>query len=371
MERGEQGTKMNRLMTDTYREDLNSVCMEKLPFEKLKNRKILITGATGLIGTGLVDTLMWINREKNLSMQVDVLCRNEKKAENLFERYLKNTGKETFRIIKGDLTGAILPKEEYDYIIYGGGNNHPAAFAKEPVETMKTSLCGTMNLLDKLSKQRNHPVFLLLSSGEVYGNLAEMEETGCQEEITGTVNPMETRSCYPEAKRAAETLCRAYAEEYQLDTKVARLCYIFGATYQEESTKADVQFLKKAVAKQDIVLKSAGLQYRSYCYLRDAVAGIFYILLKGEKGEAYNVSNPNMKVTIREFAETLAQAAGVHVVFEHPEDLEQKGYSTLSREILDSAKLQKLGYRAKVGLQEAMERILQIREDGRTEIWRE
>lgn len=353
--------KMDRLMTEVYREDLQSVCMEKLPFEKLKNKKVLITGATGLIGTGLVDTLIFINKEKDLSMRIDIFCRNRRKAEQTFANYINDADMEKVHIIEGDLTKNISLTEEYDYIIHGGGNNHPAAFAKEPVETMRTALFGTMNFLDKLSKQKNQPVFLFLSSGEIYGNVAELEASGCREEVTGEVNPMETRSCYPEAKRAAETLCRAYTEEYGLDTRVARLCYIFGATYQNESTKADVQFLQKAVRKEDIVLKSPGTQYRSYCYLRDAVAGIFYILLKGEKGEAYNVANPQMNVTIREFADTLAKVAGVQVRFEHPEDMEKRGYSTLNREILDSGKLQGLGYMPRTGLEEAFQKILEIK----------
>lgn len=352
---------MDRLHANAYREDLKSIGMEKLPFEKLKNKKILVTGATGLIGTGIVDALMWIGRERKLNIQVDVLCRKREKAEMLFREYREISDDGFVQVVEGDLTKELNLYTDYDYVIHGGGNNHPTAFATEPVETMKTALLGTIHLLEKLRKQDNHPVFLFLSSGEVYGQSAEQEPSGCKENITGVVNPMELRSCYPEAKRAAETLCKSYAEEYHIDVKIARLCYIFGATYQQSSTKADVQFLQKAVANDDIVMKSPGLQKRSYCYLRDAVSGIFHVLLLGHIGEAYNVANPKMNITIRQFAETLAKTAGVMVRFENPKDIEQKGYSGLSREILNSEKLQALGYQPKVELQEAFEKILEIR----------
>jgi nucleoside-diphosphate-sugar epimerase len=152
----------------------------------------------------------------------------------------------------------------------------------------------------------------------------------------------------------------SYGQEYGLDTRIARLSYIYGGNFQKESSKADVQFLKKALAGEDIVMKSSGLQFRSYCYLQDAVKGILYIMLKGSSGEAYNVANPKTNVTIREFAEILAKCAGVKVMFEHPEDVESKGYSKLGKEVLNPEKLEKLGYRASVGLEEAFGRILKM-----------
>ncbi len=349
---------MNRWLSKAYQEDLKSICDENLPFEKLADCRILVTGATGLIGSFLVDALMYLKLYKSMPIKVDILCRNKERAEGLFEEYLNDAD---FRILKGDLTKEIQTGEEYDYVIHGAGNNHPVAFSKEPVETMKAALLGTMNLLDALVKQRKQDAkFLLLSTGEVYGKTETCEGGNCEEAI-GIVDPMNPRSCYPEAKRAAETLCVSYGQEYGIQTNVVRLSYIFGATFQNESTKADVQFLQKAISGNNIVMKSAGSQYRSYCYLADAIRGIFYIMLKGSSGEAYNVSNPETNVTIREFAETLARIAGVQVVFENPDDVEQKGYSKLSRECLNPEKLKGLGYVPKVGLEDAFRRILDIR----------
>lgn len=351
---------MSRLDSATYMEDLKSVCEEKIPYEKLAGCRILVTGATGLIGSAIVDTLMYMKRHKAVIFKLDILVRNTERAKEQFLPYVSD---DAFRMIEGDLTRYFLLEQEYDYIIHGAGNNHPVAFAKEPVETMKTALTGTMSLLDSLVRQEKKGKFLLLSTGEVYGKNAEKGADGSLETDIGVVDPMAFRSCYPEAKRAAETLCVSYASEYGIKMNVARLSYIYGATFQESSTKADVQFLQKAISGEDIVMKSAGAQMRSYCYLADAVRGIMCILLNGTDGEVYNVANAESNVTIREFAETLAGIAGVKVIFENPGDAEQKGYSKLGKELLDPSKLKTLGYSSKVGLKDALKRILKIREE--------
>ncbi len=351
---------MSRLDSATYMEDLKSVCEEKIPYEKLAGCRILVTGATGLIGSAIVDTLMYLKRHKAVIVKLDILVRNTERAKEQFLPYVSD---DAFRMIEGDLTRYFLLEQEYDYIIHGAGNNHPVAFAKEPVETMKTALTGTMSLLDSLVRQEKKGKFLLLSTGEVYGKNTEKGADGSLETDIGVVDPMAFRSCYPEAKRAAETLCVSYASEYGIKMNVARLSYIYGATFQESSTKADVQFLQKAISGEDIVMKSAGAQMRSYCYLADAVRGIMCILLNGTDGEVYNVANAESNVTIREFAETLAGIAGVKVIFENPGDAEQKGYSKLGKELLDPSKLKTLGYSSKVGLKDALKRILKIREE--------
>lgn len=354
---------MKRLKSGVYEKELDFICNEPLPFERLRDKSILITGGTGLIGSYLVDTFMHLNEHKQLNLSASILCRNVISAKEQFGCY---TNLEQFSVLQGDLTKNISLTRNFDYVIHGAGNNHPVAFRAEPVETMKTALLGTMNLLDALKEQNKddstrNPQFLFLSSGEVYGEVEEIQEAGCKEEEVGIVDPMNPRSCYPEAKRAAETLCVSYGLEYGLDTRIARLSYIYGGTFKEESSKADIQFLKKALAGQDIVMKSPGLQFRSYCYLQDAVKGILYIMLRGKNGEAYNVANGKTNVTIREFAETLAKKANVNVVFEHPEDMESQGYSKLGKEVLNPEKLESLGYRASVGLEEAFERILEMK----------
>ena len=341
-----------------YQKELVAICNENLPFEKLQNSKILVTGATGLIGSYLVDLLLELNQQKKLDIQVFALCRNLEISKSLFEVYLQ---REDFTIMEGDVMEPLHTNCSFTYIIHAAGNNHPLAFSTQPVETIKASVIGTMNLLEHCISQKE-PVerFLFLSTGEVYGEQMQLLEHGCDENQPGMVNSMNPRSCYPEGKRAAESLCVAYGTQYKIPTTVARLSYIFGPTMQKTSSKADIQFLQKAIHKEDILLKSSGTQYRSYMYLADAAIAIVYILLKGQDNQAYNVADKHGNITIRNFAEMVAKQAGVHVQFENPSDIEQAGYSKMNREILIPDKLYELGYSGRVSLEEGIQRILEM-----------
>ena len=341
-----------------YQQELETICNRDLPFENFQSKKILITGATGLIGSYLTDVFLKLNQIKQLNLQVFALCRNCTSAEELFKDYLSRTD---FSILEQDITQSLKMDVDFDYIIHAAGNNHPLAFSTQPVETMKAAVLGTMNLLDYGMGQKN-PLkrFLLLSTGEIYGEQMHLLENGCSEEDPGMVNTMNPRSCYPEGKRAAETLCASYGKEYEMDTLVARLSYIYGPTMQKDSSKADIQFLQKALNKEDIILKSAGTQFRSYMYISDAIIAILYILLKGEKNQAYNVADINGGTTIRDFAETTARVTGVRVRFENPDDVEKSGYSSMNREILIADKLYKLGFYGEVPLEEGISKILKL-----------
>ena len=141
---------------------------------------------------------------------------------------------------------------------------------------------------------------------------------------------------------------------------MARLCYVYGPTVAPGNTRADAQFLKKALAGEDIVLKSDGAQLRSYCYVADAVRGLLAVLLSGARGEAYNVAARGGAHTIREYAETLARLAGVRVAFDLPPEAERRGYSAVTRAVQNPAKLEGLGWSARVPLEEGLSHTLQI-----------
>lgn len=341
-----------------YQDDLERVCNEALPFERLKDKSILVSGANGLIGSGLIDVIMKLNEKFIYNIRVLALCRNKKKAQERFGEYYKNP---LFLIIEGDVMNP-LPKElRCDYIIHAASNAHPIAYATEPVETMKANLLGTIQLLEFALK---NPIqrFMFISSSEIYGenisNTPDFNEDDC-----GYVNSMKERSCYPESKRAAETLCVSYDKQYNIDTVVARLGYVYGITVNENNTRADIQFMKQAETGQDIVLKSDGLQKRSYCYLSDVISGLLFILLQGKRREAYNIANLKSNITIRDFAYTLAEEAGVKVIFENPADVEIQGFSKIKNSVLNSAKLEALGWEARVDHKEGIHRLLTGRKE--------
>ena len=163
------------------------------------------------------------------------------------------------------------------------------------------------------------------------------------------------RACYPEGKRAAETLCASYAAQYGVDAVVARLCHVYGPTFTASNSRADAQFIRKALAGEDIVMKSTGSQVRSFCYVADAVNALLTVLAVGEKGQAYNVANRRSVASIRQYAETLADIAGVRVVFDVPPEVEKAGYTRVTRAVLNPAKLEGLGWTPRYDLRQGLE----------------
>lgn len=339
-----------------YRQDL-SRALDVLPsLSPLKGARILITGATGLVGGCLTDLLDEASRRFGLGLTLFPMCRDVKRAEARFAHCEKVCP------LAGDVTGRLPDLPEADFIVHAASNAHPLAFSADPVGTMRANIFGTMNLLEVLRAQ-GHGRLLFLSTGEIYGENPLVRD-GFSEEDFGRVDPMNPRSCYPESKRAAETLCASYARQYGVDALAARLCYVYGPTVTSSNSRADAQFLRKALAGEDIVLKSAGAQVRSYCYAADAASALVLLLQRGRAGQAYNVANRSSVHSIREYAQTLARLAGVSVTFDLPPEAERQGYSTVTRAVQNPAKLEALGWRPLFSLEEGLARTLRILTEG-------
>ena len=351
-----------------YFSDIKDIVDSKyIEWDNFNNKSILITGASGMIGRCITDLLMCANKELKLSIKVYVLVRNKEKAEKLFAEYFENN---LFQIIVGDVCDKNLSqkiikymsdinnKDNYlhiDYIIHAAGYGDPAAFVSDPVGVMMSNLTGTINMLELTKKYNGRMVFI--STGEVYGYTGKRE--AYHEEDAGVLDFNKVRSCYPESKRAAETLCHSYNEQYQTDVSICRPCHIYGQTMTERDSRVIAQFIRNAVKKEDIVMKSEGSQIRSMCYVADAAHAILVVLCKGRKGETYNVSNTESSITIKEMAEILTSAAGTRLVIELPSGYEKKGYSVSDYQVLDDKKIKALGWSAltevSVGLTKVVE----------------
>ena len=221
---------------------------------------------------------------------------------------------------------------------------------------MKANIYGVSNLLD-YGKAHGLKRFLYVSSGEVYGEGDGREFT---EDYSGYVNITSPRSCYPSAKRAAETLCVSYAAEYGVDVVIARPCHVYGPYFTESDNRVYAQFIRNVLRGEDIVMKSTGEQYRSWCYVVDCVSGLLFILLNGEKGQAYNVADSSSNITIRELACLIAEIGGKKVLFSNPDERERKGYSGVSKTILNSNRLQNLGWRSHIAILEGIDHTISV-----------
>lgn len=330
-----------------YQEDLRNI-LKTEGVNTLQGKSFLITGATGLIGTQLIDALMLLN-----DTHVYAVGRNKEKAITRFGEYF---GKTNFTFLESDPSTPFAKDIKVDYIIPLASMTHPLAYSKYPVETMFVNLKGAENALN-LAKRCGATV-LYPSSNEIYGNAINSE--AFTENSTGKLNLSTARSCYTESKRASEAMCQSYAAEYGVKVIIARLTRTFGPSVLSSDTKASSQFLNKALNHEDIVLKSKGEQFFSYTYVADAVSALLFIMLHGKEGQAYNVSNESCNVHLKDFAEACASYAGTKVVYDLPTEVEAKGYSVAQKAILDNTKLLNLGWRPKYHFKNAVERTLSI-----------
>lgn len=319
---------------------------------EVDDRSFLITGASGLIGSCLVDLLMTAN-EDGRHNHVYALGRSKEKLQKRFSGYEASV---FFHIIEQDVRTPLNDELHFDYIIHGASNADPISYAKFPVETMLTNMNGGINILEYT---RKHPGCKteLLSTFEVYGKLDNDEYL---ESDAGIIDFNQIRSCYPESKRSMEILSKCYVDEYGANVNIGRLCSIYGPTMATDDSKAHAQFMRNALDGKDIVLKSKGEQKRTYCYVLDAVTGILSILFHGEKGEAYNISYENSVVTIAELAQVIASIAGRSVIFDLPSELEKKGFSKPQNCILNNEKLRNLGWKGKYDIDKGVSECLTI-----------
>ena len=330
-----------------YLQDVAAVAALPLPWEKLDGRTLVLSGATGLIGSCLVDVL----HERGCKCTVVALGRSEQRAR---ERFAACWDSPLFHFVECDINDPLSLGVQADYVLHLASNTHPLQYATDPVGTIMTNIRGLGNMLEYARGCGSGVRFAFASSNEVYGeNRGDVELF--DEQYCGYIDCNTLRAGYPESKRCGETLCQAYARQWGLDVVIPRFTRSFGATLLPSDTKALSQFLRNAVAGEDIVLKSEGKQYYSYTYVADAVAGLLYILLLGKSGEAYNVADLSCDITLRELASKIAGICGTKVVFELPSELEAAGFSKATKARLDSTKLHALGWKPLFSLDTALE----------------
>lgn len=314
----------------------------------LRDVSILVTGATGLIGSCAIDVLSVLNKEFCANIKIYALGRNKNKIENRF-------GKNVIPV-EQDIINPLDKKIEYDYIIHAASNADPKSYTLQPVETTLTNVLGNKNILDYCAGHLKTKM-ILTSSFEVYGELKGQDIF--LENMSGIIDQTVLRNGYPESKRCSELLVRSYVDEYGVDAIIARLPSVYGPTMLESDSKAHAQFIRNALNGENIVLKSKGEQTRTYCYVLDVVSALFKLLCAGKDGEIYNVSNENSIASIAEVAKTCAEIAGTKVVFDLPSEVEAKGFSRSRNCILDNKKLKDLGWSGKYSLREGLEETLE------------
>lgn len=342
----------NSILQEDIEQTANSGILDSIAEKSV----IFVTGATGLIGSQVVKSIAYFSQVKGKQLKVIALVRNFEKAKQVFGNMLKSS---CIDICVGDITDPIIIPQNIDYIIHGASATASSYFVEKPVETIFTVLRGTANVLE-LAREKKVKKVVFLSSLEVYGTPDEKLQY-IEENNFGHLDPMQVRSSYSEGKRMAECLCASYAKEYNVPVTVARLSQTFGAGVDYHDTRVFAEFARCAIEGHDIVLHTQGNTIRSYCYTSDAVNAIFVLMLRGQVGEAYNVTNMDTAISIKEMAQLvcdLVPEKNLCVKFDIPEDVSAFGYNPEMVIRLDSSKLCDLGWKVSVGLNEMFIRLI-------------
>lgn len=337
-------------MTDVVQNDIRRIADYPLAWEKLEGRTLLVTGATGFIGSYIIRSVLEHVRRTGRQIRIAAMVRSAQRAEAKFAEYA-DLG--CIDYIEGDVTEPVNSEVKADYIIHCASNAAPDLYASDPVGTMRINFFGTSHMLD-FAARCGCRKFLYVSTIEVYGRT---EKGIIGEEDFGYISSSNVRSCYPESKKCCENLTVCYGRQYGVPVSVGRLSYIYGAGMSKTDSKVCALFAREVAAGHDLVLKSEGKQLRSYTYVSDAITGLLTVLLEGEDGGCYNIASHESRITIAGMAQKYCQLfpeKGSKVRFELPSDYEKGAFSFIADAVLDSTRLESLGWKSQVSLDEGL-----------------
>lgn len=340
---------MNVLNSELYVNDLTRA-VNAFDVKEIYGKNIVVTGGLGLIGSAIVDLLLWHNKINNANISIYVAARQEKVFDCKYKSF------DNIYFVEYDALNTINFKFRPDYIIHCAGSASPELYTSSPVETILSNFNGVYNLLE-FCKKNCVKRLLYVSSSEVYGN--KLNEDAFVEYVYGNIDIDSIRSSYSVAKRASEMLCKSYSNEYNVNTVIVRPGHIFGPTASVNDKRISSSFPFKAARGEKLEMKSAGLQKRSYCYCLDCAVAILVALVRGKYGEAYNIGH-NEITTIRTMAEIVAEAANVELITATPTEQELSSFNPMNNSSLNNEKIKELGYSDTFTVFEGLSHTVQI-----------
>lgn len=338
-------------------EDLENIFERRIPWNLLDNKTLLITGAYGMLASYMMFMLMFLNEKKGMHIQIIAIIKSVEKFEKRFgsrEQY------PYIKIYTSSLEQKLNIKEDVDFIIHAASLASPQYYGVCPIEVLKPNVIGQYYLLE-LAEQKNIEGYLLFSTGDIYGQVRDVQTI--EERNYGTMDTLDIHNCYSESKRMAETMCQAWYYQKKVPTKIARIWHTYAPTMDiEGDPRVFASFVKDIMHNHDIVMKSDGSAKRSFCYIADAVAGYFLILLCGESGEAYNVCNTAEFYSVATLADKLVDICpekGLRVIRQKRSAEEAYVENTEANDIPpDNRKLQTLGWECQYSVEAGFQRVI-------------
>jgi|AntDeeMinimDraft_8_1070380.scaffolds.fasta_scaffold00133_13 nucleoside-diphosphate-sugar epimerase len=340
--------------------DLAELIAQNIPWSDLKDKTVLITGATGMLASYVGFTLLYLNAQMNLNIRPIFLARSELKLRTVYGKAL-----EQCHCLVQDICKPIDYAGNIDYIFHAAGAASPYYILNDPVGIINANVEGTQNILELARKNKTTNI-AFASTREVYGRLDK--KTAITEDDIGVVDPLNPRNCYPESKRLAEALFMAYYTQYGINFNSLRIAHSYGPGMQlERDGRVMADFLNDAVNGRDIILKSRGEAERAFCYITDAISGVFRVMLNGAPSKAYNVANEKEPIQIIDLANLIQKTVGNDRSVKIELTNSQAGYTDYARTALVTDWLEELGWYSKVCLEDGLTRTIQSILDGTNE----
>lgn len=363
---------MDFLENSTIRQDLEELFTCGIEWEQMNHKTIFITGAYGMLPSYMVFMCIYLNEVHHYEINIVAHIRSRKKLEARFGEYVN---KQYFDVYTGDMDKEIAYPGAVDYIVHAASLASTQYYYTMPIEVMSPNILGTIQLL-RLAREKQAEGFLLFSSGEVYGGGIKQGDIITEETIGGACDTLDLRNCYGGSKRMAEMLCYAWYRQEKIQTKIARICHTYGPTMDiENDRRVFSSFVSDIVCGRNIKIESTGAAERPFCYIADATAGFFQILLKGSPGNAYNVCNQDEFLSIKGLADILVSLypeEGLSVEVKGKEE----GQSVFALDPnFSNDKLKSLGwtcrYNTRQGFYRTIEAIKEQRREGKMQMFNE
>lgn len=341
--------------------DMEDIYTRNVEWKKLNGKTVLLTGAYGMLASYVVYFLLYLKTQKNINVNLVAIVRNKEK---FFDKFPGTKEMAAVQVIQNNLSEPLHINGKIDYIIHAASLASPQYYSVCPVDVLSPNILGTYYLL-QLAREKRCSGFLLFSTCDVYGT--PISRNGLIDENSyGSMDTLDIHNCYSESKRMAETICKSFQVQYNVPIKIARIAHTYAPTMDiEKDPRVFASFVKNIVFGQNIEMKSDGAGKRSFCYITDAIAGYFTILLNGEVGEAYNVCNTDQFVSIRELAECLTSLypeKNLRVIRKERDKSEHYTENNLligCERVPNNEKLKKLGWNARIEIKEGFKRVIE------------
>ena len=338
---------LNKILND----DFDFILKSNLPWRKLENKNILITGATGFIASYLIKFLNNANNKLKLNLTITGTIRDLAKAKILFT----NIDSNFLKLEKMNILQPINSKINYDVVIHMASIATPKLFGSNPIDVVLPNTLGTINLLN-FSANQNLERFVFFSTTGVNG-FVDDDLRPIAESVYGGLDPNKIENCYLESKRMGENLCIAWHHQKKIPIQIVRPAITYGPGVPLDDGRSYADFIKNILNNENIKLHSKGDAIRNFCYIADFISGFFYSFFHGDIGDTYNISS-ELEYSILELAKILIEDVFSEKSLSIEYDFENNDFMRVNytKTTVSTKKLRSLGWSQKHTIQEGMKR---------------